>query len=86
MSSFLQNTLTIACFQYKKLFQSTFDQVAIMSVRVLGLDKRPAKVELDGFYQLSRRQYRWHHSNKVMDLKNILIPLRKNTTVRWSMS
>lgn len=80
------NTLTIACFQYKKLFQSTFDEVAIMSVRVLGLDKRPAKVELDGFYQLSRRQYRWHHSNKVMDLKNILIPLRKNTTVRWSMS
>lgn len=82
----MNNTLEICSYQYKKLFSSTFDELAIMSVRVLGIRRRPARVELDGYYQLSRRQYRWHHSNKVMDLKQILMPLRKNTTVRWFMS
>lgn len=82
----INNTLKICSYQYKKLFNSTFDELAIMFVRVLGIRKRPVRVELDGYYQLSRRQYRWHHSNKVMDLKQILMPLRKNTTVRWFMS
>ncbi|KAK8785926.1 hypothetical protein V5799_007710 [Amblyomma americanum] len=80
------NSLEICSYQYKKLFNSTFDELAIMSVRVLGIRRRPARVELDGYYHLSRRQYRWHHNNKVMDLKQILMPLRKNTTVRWFMS
>ncbi|KAH9371105.1 hypothetical protein HPB48_015670 [Haemaphysalis longicornis] len=67
-----QNTLEICSYQYKKLFNSAFDELAIMFVRVLGIRKRPVRVELDGYYQLSRRQYRWHHSNKVSGPETIL--------------
>ncbi|KAL1437043.1 hypothetical protein MTO96_049051 [Rhipicephalus appendiculatus] len=46
----MNNTLEICSYQYKKLFNSTFDELAIMSVRVLGIRRRPARVELDGYY------------------------------------
>ncbi|XP_077501372.1 lysosomal alpha-glucosidase-like [Amblyomma americanum] len=80
------NSLEICSYQYKKLFNSTLRELAIMSVRALGICWRPTRVEQDGYYHISHRQCRWHHSNKVMDLKQILMPLRKNTTVRWFMS
>lgn len=79
------HTLNISSFPQKQTFQSSFDMVAIMAVRVLGLPRKPQRVLVDDDYPLSRRQFRWHHTNQVMDLKHILLPLTKNSTIRWFM-
>ncbi|XP_064456553.1 sucrase-isomaltase, intestinal-like isoform X2 [Ornithodoros turicata] len=79
------NTLNITSFPQKQAFQSSFDMVSITEVNVFGVPRRPQRVILDDDYPLNLRQFRWHHTRRVAIFKNILLPLSKNSTIKWFM-
>ncbi|XP_035217465.1 sucrase-isomaltase, intestinal-like isoform X2 [Stegodyphus dumicola] len=67
----------------KKVFMSTFYQASIQQVRIMGLNKPPKRIIIDGSYILSNKQYHWNIDTKVLDLKHFLIPLGRRTEVQW---
>ncbi|KFM80518.1 hypothetical protein X975_21467, partial [Stegodyphus mimosarum] len=62
---------------------SNFYQALIQQVRIMGLNKPPKRIIIDGSYILSNKQYHWNIDTKVLDLKHILIPLGRRTEVQW---
>ncbi|XP_015930991.1 sucrase-isomaltase, intestinal [Parasteatoda tepidariorum] len=77
------NTLVVNGNFGKKVFRSSFYKAAIEQVRIMGLNKFPKRIIIDGSYILSNKQYHWNYDTMVLDLKLILIPLGRRTELQW---
>ncbi|XP_067143213.1 lysosomal alpha-glucosidase-like [Centruroides vittatus] len=78
-----QNTLTVKEELGKNAFRSSFRELHIQYVRLMGLKTKPLKITIDDNYILAKEQYKWDEEYQFLQLQQILIPLTGKTVIEW---